>query len=150
MASSSGELVFELTTEGLRRQEANLDEVRARVGSLISAASITAAFLGSALIASGQKTLLVLIGSLLFLAAIGLCIFVLGPRQGWLFSTDVKILLVDYAGLHLEEAYAHLCHHMNRWIEKNDKALKRLYIELRLALVALTAALAVWFVELWS
>lgn len=79
-------------------QAASLDELRARTGLLLAAASVSASFLGAAT-AKGGGDLGFCGGAALiaFVIAIGCCIWVLMPRRdGWTFITSPTTLKNDW------------------------------------------------------
>src|SRR2546428_5388216 len=94
--ASSGTLAqigYEEAVRGIAGQRSQLDELRARTGTLISAANIATAFLG-ATAASGHHGLPpAFLGALFpFALTVGLCIYVLVPRRGWSFSLRAEAI----------------------------------------------------------
>jgi hypothetical protein len=95
IGSVSGGALTKLSyAEGIRAlevQERSIDQLRARTGILLAATSLTASFLGAQTVqhASGLDTLggLALIS---LVVSIGLCIYVLLPKEGFVFSLNAK------------------------------------------------------------
>jgi hypothetical protein len=82
-----GQLSYQAGTRALDLQERGVEQLRARTGTLLAASSLTASFLGAQAIqyANGLGILGVL--ALISLASsIGLCVYVLLPKRGFVFS----------------------------------------------------------------
>jgi hypothetical protein len=83
------ELSYDAAVRALDLQERGVEQLRARTGTLLAASSLTASFLGAQTIqhANGLGTLGTC--ALLSLASsIGLCIYVLLPKSGFIFSLN--------------------------------------------------------------
>ena len=81
------ELSYQAGVRALDLQERAVEQLRSRTGTLLAASSLTASFLGAQTIqhASGVGVLSGL--ALIALAAsIGLCVYVLLPKKGFIFS----------------------------------------------------------------
>jgi hypothetical protein len=94
-------LSYDAAVRALDLQERAIEQLRARTGTLLTASSITASFLGAQAIqhANGLGVLGVL--ALVSLAcSIGLCVYVLLPKKGFLFSVSATTMyeeLFEYA-----------------------------------------------------
>jgi hypothetical protein len=88
-ASSLSQLAYATAVRALDRQERSLEELRARTGTLLAAASIVASFLGAQTI-DGTNSL----GTIEALAlvalgvSIGACTYVLLPKQEFVFTLN--------------------------------------------------------------
>jgi hypothetical protein len=96
------ELSYNAAVRALDLQERGVEQLRSRTGTLLAASSLTASFLGAQTIqhANGLGTLGAL--ALLSLAAsIGLCVYVLLPKKGFVFSLSGPKMyesLFEFAG----------------------------------------------------
>jgi hypothetical protein len=87
------ELSYEAGVRALDLQERAVEQLRARTGTLLAATSLTASFLGAQAIqhTNGLGTLGAL--ALLSLASsIGLCVYVLLPKSGFVFSLNAPTM----------------------------------------------------------
>lgn len=88
-AGRLAELSYEAAVRALDLQERSVEQLRARTGTLLAASSLTASFLGAQTIqhSNGIGTL----GALALIAlacSILLCIYVLLPKSGFVFSLN--------------------------------------------------------------
>lgn len=90
-------VAYEQSLRALDHQVGVLDETRARTGILLAAASIVTSFLGSAALGQSGVDVLAILAVLAFLAAVGLCLWVLVPRRDWRFNLGATMLLEDWA-----------------------------------------------------
>lgn len=87
------QLSYEAGVRALDLQERAVEQLRARTGTLLAASSLTASFLGAQAIqhANGLGTLGAL--ALVSLAgSIGLCVYVLLPKSGFVFSLNAPTM----------------------------------------------------------
>ena len=82
------EITYDLALRALADQESALRDLRARTGTLLTAASLIASFLGGQAIARAQLDVLVVLGVIAFAACVVLCIYVLLPKEGLIFAID--------------------------------------------------------------
>lgn len=87
--------LYERAVESLRRQEAAVDELRARTGTLLAAAALVASLLGDAALADGLGTSGI-VGLACFAVASCLSIGVLLPVSGWIFEPGLGDLFTDF------------------------------------------------------
>jgi hypothetical protein len=93
--SALAHLAYELSLRTLSQQEASLNELRARTGTLIAAASIVTSFLGGAAITKHGLDawgVLALVG---FVGSIALATWVLLPKEHLIFSVQGSALFED-------------------------------------------------------
>jgi hypothetical protein len=147
---SSGTLVelsYDAAVRALDLQERSVEQLRARTGTLLAASSLTASFLGAQTIqhADGLGTLGAL--ALISLASsIGLCVYVLLPKNGFVFSLSAPKMyesLFDYRDDD-EEVRRRLIYWLEDfWKDNQDKIdnLGRYYLG---AAIALMLQLVFW------
>lgn len=91
------QLLLDEALRSLTVQSASLDELRARAGTLLSAASLVAAFLGNAVLTSGKPLNgWAWAGVVLFAVVAVLLIAILLPIYKWSLETDTRVLLSGY------------------------------------------------------
>jgi hypothetical protein len=94
-------LVFEEAKRSITQQQAVLDEIRSRTGTLLAGASVATAFLGSVALKgahhrSGRTLSLVACAVVSFVALNLLVLWILRPSKGWKFRFGATILLEGY------------------------------------------------------
>lgn len=82
------EISYGLALRALGQQERALGELRARTGSLLTASSLIASFLGAQAIARSGLSVFVVAGLVALGASLALTIYVLVPRRGLEFAVD--------------------------------------------------------------
>lgn len=142
------DVAFDAALDRLERQEGTLDSIRARVGTIVSTASLAASFLGAAFIRDRDTGVLFWLGTVGFLLAIGIGLLLLRPRENWYFSPNIKDLLDHYLSGDPADAKQQLTAHMAGWIDDNQANLKDMLSMLSIAIGALGTALFLWFLEL--
>jgi hypothetical protein len=80
MAGSLEEIAYESSLRSLDRQEALVDELRARTGLLLAVSSVAASLGGRATLSSAPRIELILIAAA-FVVSIGACLFILVPKS---------------------------------------------------------------------
>jgi hypothetical protein len=141
------EIVWEQAQANLTRQFAGIDELRARVGTLIAAWAVATGFLASQAVDGHHLKAGVWLGlssSVLFVA---LCVFVLVPREWEGESIDINDVLVavdDYPNETLDEFRRRMAGYAQTHFTTNSKRLKWLYRALTAALLALCGDLGGW------
>jgi hypothetical protein len=163
-------LLFSEAVRALSAQEASLDELRARAGTMLSAAGVISAFLGTAAltIASGLSTrgpnptpwnsvLLiyagVLVAVVLMIGSSALFVSLL-PARSWIFRVGTRDLLRDYIeakqAATMPELQRSLAWYLADGEAKNAKAMERLYGRFSWAAVLFLSDLVAWLVVLSS
>ncbi len=139
MSESLARIAFEASTRTLDKQERVLDELRARTGILLGAASVAASFLGRP--AADDANHLILAAALFsFCVAIGGSVYVLVPRSWFTFSlvgSAVSEQLYELRG-DIDEIHRRLAYDLDRFWE-NDRSTRRLFVWFRVATVGLAA-----------
>ncbi len=139
MSESLARIAFEASTRTLDKQERVLDELRARTGILLGAASVAASFLGRP--AADDANHLILAAALFsFSVAIGGSVYVLVPRSWFTFSlvgSAVSEQLYELRG-DIDEIHRRLAYDLDRFWE-NDRSTRRLFVWFRVATVGLAA-----------
>ncbi len=87
------ELAYEAAVRALDLQERAIEQLRARTGILLAASSLTASFLGALTIqhSAGFGSLDAL-ALLAMVASIGLCVYILLPKSGFVFSVNAPAM----------------------------------------------------------
>jgi hypothetical protein len=137
-----GQLSYESAVRALEVQERAVDQLRARTGALLAVSSLSASFFGAETIqhAGGLGTL----GSLALVSlviSIALCIYVLLPKRGFVFSVSGPAVYRRlYPFIH-DEAEVH--RRLTYWLEEYWRAnetkveeLGRFYFAAALGLIA--------------
>jgi len=88
---------YRLATDALRQQDRDLGDLRARTGTLLTAASLIATFLGGQALARDGLSLWIVLALAAFAFAIALCIYVLLPNDSLTFGLDANLA---YAALY--------------------------------------------------
>jgi hypothetical protein len=86
--ASLEENAFALAQAALREQERGISELRSRTGTLLTAASLVASFLGAQAIRQAGFDAAVVLALLAFGATIVLSVYVLLPKDGLIFSLN--------------------------------------------------------------
>ncbi|HEY2717771.1 MAG TPA: hypothetical protein VGI73_16285 [Solirubrobacterales bacterium] len=89
------EVLHAEATRALSEQVGIADSLRARTGQLISAAAITASFLGSQAMRSGSPGLLAWLALGGFATSASLCLAILWPRPGEAAAPSDALLTID-------------------------------------------------------
>jgi len=124
---SVSELSYEAAVRALDLQERSIDQLRGRAGTVLVAASVTASFLGAQTIqhANGIGVLGAL--ALVSLASsICLSVYVLLPKEGFVFSVNAARIFEELYGLDPEEAERRLIYWLESYWQENNGKLERL------------------------
>jgi hypothetical protein len=138
------EVTYDLALRALADQESALRDLRARTGTLLTAASLIASFLGGQAIARAELNGLVILGVLAFGVCVVLCLFVLLPKEGLIFAIDGP---QAYQALYAvredeEEVHRWLTYWIQGFRSNNHSAVKRLTRVFTLAGLALLFEIA--------
>ena len=93
--SALAQLSYELSLRTLSQQEAALNELRARTGTLIAAASVVTSFLGGAAISKHGFSVWGVLALAGFVGSIALATWVLLPKEHLIFSVQGSALFED-------------------------------------------------------
>jgi hypothetical protein len=144
-------LAFDQALRSLARQEASLDELRSRTGTLVAAAAIAASFLGASAASNGFG-LAGTLGIFAFIASGTLSLVILLPFRGWVFDDNIDTLFAGYieaedpadiVEIHRDLARNHAAH-----IARNEILLSRLYWAFRVAAGLLVLQVVLMLVDL--
>jgi hypothetical protein len=91
------QMMYDVAVRSLDEQRSALDELRARTGTLLTAASLIASFLGAVAIDRSGLSAWVIGALLAFGVSVTLSIYVLLPKAGLIFALDAP---VTYAALY--------------------------------------------------
>ena len=145
-------LVYEEALGSIERQEATLNEMRARVGTLLATTVIATAFFGSLAahklpLGNWQWAAVSLIVVTSFLQVV-----LIIPLPGWQFRRDPSVLISDYIEADpprsLEDMYRNLALYIDEAISGNDGRLSWMWWVLTASAVILVAEVAVWLVAI--
>jgi hypothetical protein len=130
---------YELALRALAQQEQALTEIRARTGTLLTASSLIASFLGAQAIARNGLNVWIVLALLAFGVSVVLSIYVLLPKEGLIFALDAP---ATYKALYdvrddEEEFERRLAYWVQGFREGNHPTVQRLTGTFKLAGVAL-------------
>ncbi len=133
-----------IAAQALRQQEQALTELRARTGTLLTAASLIASFLGGQALAREGLSAWIVLALFAFGVSVVLCIYVLLPKDGLIFALDAP---ETYSALYEvrndeEEVDRRLAYWLQAFREENHSTVGRLTDAFELAGLALLAEIA--------
>jgi hypothetical protein len=141
-------LAYELSMDEVRRQERALDELRARTGTLLTASSIVASFLGSSAVLHHGRVLLTALGFAAFAVSIAASAYVLMPKKGLNFTLRGSVLLREDEDVPLAELHRRLAYWLDGYYDSNQDTIERLYSVFRVASVAVLVEAMMWLLKL--
>lgn len=150
------ELVLSQVLRGLSQQQGVLDNLRARAGTLVAAASLVSSFFGATALsneASPPATFWVVLAFLFLGVVVAAAIIIVWPYQ-WRFGISGHRLLADYvnpesgAPASLDEIRYSLIYYIQTDMDTNEVKLDRLWLALRVAVLAIAAEVICWAVAL--
>ena len=147
MADERKKLAYDESIRALDLQSVVLDDLRARTGILLTAASLTATFIGSRALDGGFTTW-TRFALAFFVASGGFCLGVLWPRGQWGFAFNANTILEGYiqqpVAASIDEMYVEFAKiNQGNW-EANADRLKWLFWCFRLAVLALVLQVPCW------
>jgi hypothetical protein len=144
------ELAYTLSLRTLGQQEASLNELRARTGTLLAAAALVASFLGATAIARDGFdiwtvfALIALVVSVVFAARVllpqGEMIFWLRGSALYEFETEEEVGMA--------ETYRRLAYWLEGYYEENRPKIALLFGFYRISVFALLAEIGFWSLQL--
>lgn len=137
-------LAFESSRDSLRQQAALLDELRGRAGTLLTASSIVASFLGSQVLKSGNAGYLSLAAVGCFVVSIVGCLWILLPHEGVIFAISGSTLYTEQYGQPIEETHRLLAYWLEDFQRANKRVIDRLFNAYRVAGAAVVAQTVIW------
>lgn len=146
------ELVWNESLRSITQQQALLESLRGRTGTLLSAAAIATSFLGGVAFDDQKVTSEGKIAVLLFALVGVLCVWVLRPRPNWHFRNAATSLIDEYvegdSPCSLDELHKELALHNEKNYTTNQKKLHRMMVQYQVATAALIAEIVAWLIEL--
>ena len=144
------ELVLDQVLRGLALQQATLDNLRARAGTLVATASLVSSFLGATALADKARppsAVWVVLAFLSLLVVIVAAVVILWPYQ-WRWGVDGDVLLADYVEAEnpasLDELRRSLAYYIQEDISENERKFGILWWALRIAVIAIGAEVVFW------
>lgn len=144
MAADLEELAFLAAERALDKQERLLEEIRARTGVLLAAASIAASFLGGQAFAEAEPPWLLAAVLAAFVVSIGASVYALTPKRGFTVAlSGPRIYERLYAfRSDLPEAHRRLTYDLQRFWDANDLLVRKIVRAYKLAVVGLVVEIA--------
>lgn len=142
-------LAFSLSLRSLEHQEATLDDLRSRTGTLLAASALVASFLGSRVLEDGLGVLAVL-ALLAFLISILASVYVLLPKPHLIFSLRGSVLFEEEADDPggLDETHRKLAYWLDGYRDSNEPTVEKLFRTYGLATAAVVVEVILWMIEL--
>lgn len=130
-----------IATQALGQQEQALTELRTRTGTLLTAASLIASFLGGQALAREGLSFWIVLALVAFGISVVLCIYVLLPKEGLIFALDAPETYGALYGVRddEEEVDRRLAYWLQSFREANHPTVQRLTRRFELAGFALLA-----------
>jgi hypothetical protein len=133
------QLAFDAATRALDKQEAVLEEIRARTGALVASSAVVTAFLGNDALKNSRSWLAAL-AVVAFVVTILSSAFILVPRKDKFgFSMSASVVYERHFALkhQLDEVYRSLAYQLERAWKINDRAIQPLFRAFRIGAVGL-------------
>jgi hypothetical protein len=152
VAKTTADIVYEESVRAITQQEAALDGLRARTGTLLAAASITTAFLGGEALAREPRLVVSAWAGIVAFCVVGaLSIAILGPWT-WRFSHDASVLIEDHVEVpersEAEQLQLFLAHTNDGNWDTNQRRLERLFWCFRAGSLCLAVEVVLWIIVL--
>ena len=135
--TSLEQIAYNAAVRALDEQRASLDELRARTGPLMTAASVAASFLGAEAIAQHGLTVWVVLALAAFTGALLVSLAVLLPRDGLVFALDAAVLYEGLYGEPVDEAHRRLAYWLQDYRSLNQDTIDDLTRWFRVSVGAL-------------
>lgn len=144
------EIAYERAVHALSQQEAAINELRSRTGTLLAAEALTTSFLGAAAVQHGALALPGRLAITCFGISLGAALLVLLPWRGLQFSLKGSLL---YESLRVyEENEEEIHRRATYWLEElwreNELVIARLYPLFTSSAATLVLELVFWAVAL--
>lgn len=143
-------LIYEEALRGWFLQSSVLDELRNRTGILLSAASVSAAFLGAADVDRHRDFTWLGYSALgVFVIAIALAVSVLWPAK-WTFTNDAAAMTKEYveSGKPLDFMYEDVAKETEKYRAENQTKLDCRFALFQWACIAVGLDVTLWLVDL--
>jgi hypothetical protein len=140
-------IIYDEAVRAITNQRDAVDELRARAGTLLAAVNIATAFLAGTSLATPVSPFAA--GAFgCFAVAVLLCVAVLWPSQGWVFTFNAGLLVRDYAEASPPASAAETHRDLALWLqqhyEENEPRLRRRYWRFGIACAYLGVEIALW------
>jgi hypothetical protein len=144
------QLAYETSAEALREQERALGDLRTRTGTLLTAASLVASFLGGRAIDLEGLSALNIVGGLSYLATITISVYLLAPTSRLEFAIRGSEAFEYFVrqGDDLTEAHRTLSYWIDERHEQNKRRIDVLICLFAAACVAFVPEVVSWSVSL--
>lgn len=144
------ELAYDVGVRALDHQDRLLDELRARTGTLLAAASIVASFLGATAIDRAGLGVVGIAALIAFITSICACVYVLLPKRSLVLSLSGTVLIEQAlaAELDLAETYRYLAYWTEEFRAANVATVNALFTWYRVAVFALLVEVCLWAAQL--
>ena len=144
------EIVFTEALRAVTHQQGVHDNLRSRATTLTGAAALVTPFFGAPVLQAGGRVGWPTAVALLALAGVLVATFVICmPWWTWTFRASAAALLqaVD-AGHDVDSMRRHLAQDFERWVDQNEKKIRRLEWWFTAGLVFLLVELGAWVLQL--
>lgn len=134
-------IAYESAMRALDKQEKVLEELRARTGILLGASSLAVSLLAATALDDSKPVALVLLALAAFVVSLGASLFVVIPRDGFVFSLNGPEIYEELYGFSddIAEVHRRLAYDQQRFWEENDNRLAPVRRAFRVAAYALAA-----------
>lgn len=149
--SALAKLAYEFSLRSLTLQDASLNDLRARTGTLIAAASIVTSFLGGAAITRDGLDGWSVAALVAFVSSVVCATWVLLPKSNLVFSLRGSRLYEDEVKadvFKIGETHRRLAYWLDDYHDRNDMKIRRLFAWYRAATGALLLEVGFWSVQL--
>ncbi|MEX2106956.1 MAG: hypothetical protein WD810_08670 [Solirubrobacterales bacterium] len=140
-------VAYEEAVRALSNQQAAIESFRARAGLLLSAAAITASFLGAQALDRGDSRLSIWLAMAGFVGVASLSLALLWPRP-WEFTANPREVILAYVEAEnpapVDELHRDLSLHMHHSYIENRKGLEQLAIVFQIATGLLVIDVVLW------
>jgi hypothetical protein len=140
VASDLAEIAYEASLRRLDKQERLLDELRARTGLLLAAASLAVSFLGRPAL-DAEPVAFAVLALAAFVMSMAASLYVLMPKRNLVFALIGSRLFEELYefGDDLSEVHRRLTYELDRFWKSNDGIMQRVFWAFRLATLGLAA-----------
>jgi hypothetical protein len=139
-------LGYDLSLRALQQQEAALDELRSRTGTLLTGTALVTSFLGARALESDGNTLLAVLGLIAAVACILSSVSVLAPKRNLTFVLDGSAVYEYFTEVQadLVEAQRVLAYWNQEVWNQNQRLIDKLIRLFRVACLALVLTVVLW------
>jgi hypothetical protein len=144
------QLAYETSADALREQERVLNDLRTRTGTLLTAASLVASFLGGRAIDLQGLSALNVFGGLSFLATIAISVYLLAPTPRLVFTIRGSEAFEYFVekGIDLDEAHRTLSYWIDDYHKENKRRIDLLVLLFAAACLAFVPEVVLWSISL--